>query len=301
MVEGGAVTRRAFLVAAVLIPVVGCSAKSNQIADAGPSKVGGGDPSDLLVELEGRYDARLGVYASSSNTGRVVEYRADERFAFCSTFKTLAVAAVLGKYPLSYLDTVVHYTAADLQSYAPIAEQKLDTGMTDGELCSAAVQYSDNTAANLLLQMLGGPSAVNAYLRSIGDDVTRLDRIEPELNTAIPGDDRDTTSPRAIGTDYERLVLGDALTPDKREVLADWLRGNTTGAEQIRAGVPQGWTVADKTGSGDYGTSNDVGVAWTDTSDAVTISILTTRSDRDDAADKAIIADATRLVVSALT
>lgn len=300
MVEGNAVTRRSILFAAALIPIVGCSANGDQVTGAGPRQVGVEDSGDRLAEIEGRYGARLGVYAASLNSGKVVEYRADERFAFCSTFKTLAVAAVLERYPLSYLDTVVRYTVDDLQSYAPIAAQNLDRGMSIGELCAAALQYSDNTAANLLLQISGGPSAVNAYLRSIGDDVSRLDRIEPELNTAIPGDDRDTTSPRAIGTDYEKLVLGDALAPDKREVLAGWLRGNTTGAEQIRAGVPPGWTVADKTGSGDYGTTNDVGVVWTDTGDELTISILTARSGRDDTAVKAIIADATCIVVSAL-
>lgn len=295
------VTRRTLLSAAVLLPLAGCSAQHASTASSRTSTAGEDNRDHLLGDLEEKYGARLGMYAINPRTGRMVEYRADERFALCSTFKTLAVAAVLNQNPLTYLNAVVHYTAEDVLSYAPITKEHIDTGMTVGQLCEAAVQYSDNTAANLLLRQLGGPSAVTAYIRSLGDDVSRLDRIEPELNTAIPGDDRDTTSPRAIGTDYQDLVLGDALEEDKRALLAGWLEGNTTGGEQIRAGVPQGWTVADKTGAGDYGTSNDVGIAWSEEGDPLVISILTTRSGKDDPADKAIIAEATRIVVSALT
>lgn len=132
------VTRRTLLGAAVLVPLAGCSAKNPSTTSSQTSTASEEDRAHLLADLEDKYDARLGVYAANPRTGGMVEYRADERFAFCSTFKTLAVAAVLSQNPLEYLDAVVYYTADDLQSYAPITKQHLDTGMAVGKLCEAA-------------------------------------------------------------------------------------------------------------------------------------------------------------------
>ncbi|MFC0528682.1 class A beta-lactamase [Phytohabitans kaempferiae] len=177
-------------------------------------------------------------------------HRADERFAFCSTFKALAAAAVLSRDPASRLDTVVRYGERDLMRSSQITRQHVDTGMTLRALCDAAVRYSDGTAGNLLLREIGGPGRFTAYARELGDTVTRMDRTEPALAEAKPGDPRDTTSPRAFGTNYRKVVLGDALPPERRAFLRDLLERNTTGDRRVRAGVPRGWKVADKTGTG---------------------------------------------------
>jgi beta-lactamase class A len=202
----------------------------------------------------------------ATGTSGVIGYRADERFAFCSTFKAPLVAAVLQRYPLSHLDQVVTYTGDDIKSASPVTEQHVGTGMTIGQLGDAAIRYSDGTAANLLLAdiggLQGGPAAFTAYLRGLGDTVSRLDQDEPELNRNAPDDERDTTTPHAIAHVFQQLVLGDALPPDKRAMLTDWMARSTTGAKRIRAAFPADWRVIDKTGSGDYGRTNDVAVVW---------------------------------------
>ncbi|MEV4543341.1 class A beta-lactamase [Micromonospora echinaurantiaca] len=260
-------------------------------------------PHHRLTELERRYDARLGVYALATGTGTTIAHRADERFAFCSTFKGLAAAAVLHGNPLSHLDTVVRYTEHDLMKSSAITRRHVATGMTIRQLCDAAVRYSDGTAGNLLLRDLGGPARLTAYLRGLGDPVTRMDRIEPDIVTAVPGDPRDTTSPRAIGADYQRIVLGDALPPDERAFLRGLLERNATGAgaRRVRAGVPKGWTVADKTGTGDYGTLNDIALVWPPGSAPLVISIMSSKATRDAAYDQALVAEAAAYVVATLT
>ncbi|MEV0087948.1 class A beta-lactamase [Saccharopolyspora sp. NPDC050642] len=256
-----------------------------------------------LAELERKFDARLGVYALATGTGATVAYRADERFAFCSTFKGLAAAAVLQRNPMSHLDAVVTYTEGDLMKSSAITRQHVATGMTIGQLCDAAVRYSDGTAGNLLLRDLGGPAELTAFARGLGDTVTRMDRMEPTIADAVPGDPRDTTSPRAIGTDYQRIVLGDVLPADKRAFLHDLLARNATaaGAQRIRAGTPQGWAVADKTGTGDYGTLNDIGIVWPPDSAPLVISIMSGKAAKDAEYDQALIAEATAHVIAALT
>ncbi|BBX17334.1 class A beta-lactamase [Mycolicibacterium duvalii] len=213
-------------------------------------------------ELQRRDNALIGVHAVNLDTGKTLSFGDDRMLAMCSTFKGYAAAAVLQRAhrgELALTDAVA-VEAADLRPHAPATEPRVGTTMTLTELCVAAVQQSDNTAANLLLRTLGGPQAITEFARSIGDDRTRLDRWETELNSAIPGDPRDTTTPRAIGTGYRNLLTGDALAPGDRALLEEWMRGNWTSS--MRAGLPDGWTTADKTGSGDYGTSNDVGVAY---------------------------------------
>jgi beta-lactamase class A len=156
----------------------------------------------------------------------------------------------------------MRYGKADLIANSPITEKHVATGMSVAGLCAATIQYSDNAAANVLLKLLGGPAEVTAFARRIGDQAFRLDRTEPELNTSIPGDLRDTTTPAAMSDSVQRLVLGDALGAGQRDQLKTWLLGNTTSADRFVAGVPAGWKVADKTGAGSYGSNNDVGVLW---------------------------------------
>lgn len=254
-----------------------------------------------LSELERHYGARLGVYARNTRTGRCVTYRAGERFAMCSTFKVFAAAAVLRDHgDCAPLDRVVHYPPADILPNAPRTAEHVDTGMTVGDLCAAAIQYSDNTAGNLLLRQIGGPAGLTRFFRSLGDDVSRLDRWETELNTAVPGDPRDTTTPAAIGRNLERLTLGRALDRADRERLVTWLKGNTTSAERFGKGLPQGWVLGDKTGTGDYASANDIGVAWTTRRTPVVLAVLSTKTAEDAAVDNALIADTAGILARAI-
>lgn len=251
--------------------------------------------------LESTYDARLGVYAVDTGTGRTVAYRPDERFAFASTYKALAAAALLDRTTPAELDRVVHYTAADLVSYSPVTEKHVDTGMTLRELADAAVRVSDNTAGNLLFRELGGPNGLERDLRAIGDRVTDPERIETELNSAVPGEVRDTSTPRALARDLRAYALGGALPTGDRTQLIDWMSGNATGDALIRAGVPDGWTVADKSGAGSYGTRNDIAVLFPPSGAPIVLTVLSSRDTADAAYDDALIADAAAAVVDALS
>jgi beta-lactamase class A len=218
-----------------------------------------------LTALERRHGGRLGVSVLDTGNGRRIAHRADERFLMCSTFKLLAVAAVLARVDrgAERLDRRIVFDQEVVLAYAPVTSHRVGApGMTVAELCEAAITVSDNTAANLLLASLGGPAAVTAYLRGLGDGVTRLDRIEPELNVASPGDLRDTTTPNAMLADLHTLLLGNALSAVSCEQLAAWLRATSTGTKQLHAGVPAGWRVGDKTGSGTQRETNDIAIIW---------------------------------------
>ncbi|MBT3152664.1 class A beta-lactamase [Streptomyces sp. CHD11] len=306
-------SRRAVMLAAALAPVAGCAADDDAPARErgrggtaapapSPSASTAPSPSVLrsLTDLEREYDARLGVYALATGTGATVVHRADERFAFCSTFKTLAAAAVLDRRPLARLDDRITYTRDDLVDYSPVTEKHTATGMTVRGLCEAAVRHSDNTAANLLLRDLGGPRALTAHLRGLGDPVSRLDHYEPELNGNPPSDPRDTTTPRAVATDYRALLTADALPARKRALLTDWLVRSTTGARRIRAGAPRGWKVGDKTGTGDWGRAHDVAVLWPGRGAPLVLAVLTDRPGRDAEPSDPLIAEATRRVLTVL-
>lgn len=218
-----------------------------------------------LSALERRHGGRLGVailYADRRPV--IVTQRGAERFPFCSTYKVLAAALVLARVDKRQdtLSRRVAYRPGDLVPFSPVTEMHVADGMTLGALCEAAVCLSDNTAGNLLLDSFGGPAPLTAFLRALGDGVSRLDRREPDLNEAAPGDERDTTTPAAMAHVLHRTVLGDALSPASRAQLAAWLVGSRTGDKRIRAGVPPGWRVGDKTGSGAHNTTNDVAVLW---------------------------------------
>ncbi|MEU1682431.1 class A beta-lactamase [Micromonospora zamorensis] len=250
--------------------------------------------------LEQTFQARLGVYAVDTGTGRTVEHRPDERFAYASTWKALAAAEVLDGTTDAELDRVVRYSAQDLVSHAPITEKHVAEGMSLRALADAAVRYSDNTAGNLLLRHLGGPQGFEKKLRGIGDTVTDPARYETALNEATPGDRRDTSTARALAGDLRAYTVGDALTPPDRDVLRGWLKGNTTGAALVRAGVPAGWVVGDKTGTGGYGTRNDIAVIWPPDRAPIVVAVLSSRDKKDATPDDALIAQATTVVVAQL-
>jgi beta-lactamase class A len=223
------------------------------------------DPAADIAAIERQLGGRLGVAALDTASGRRVEHRATERFALCSTFKFLASAAILARVDAraERLDRLVRYTQKDVLEYAPITKDHVRDGMTIEALMAAAVSYSDNTAANLLLASLGGPKGVTAFARGIGDTVTRLDRNEPALNRVPRGDVRDTTSPASMVQNLRTLLLETkALSESSRGLLTKWLVENTTGNDRLRAGLPNAWRVGDKTGTGPDGATNDVAIAW---------------------------------------
>lgn len=206
---------------------------------------------DALAAIERRNGGRLGAFAFDTGTGRSLAHRADERFLMCSCFKILLAAAALARVDAGALrlDRRIPYGPAAVTGFAPDVRAHLaDGGMTLDALCAAAVSHSDGAAANLVLATIGGPSAVTRYLRSIGDDTTRLDRTEPEVNH--PDGILDTTTPRAFAASMRALLLGTALAPGSRALLDGWMQAGTTGAARLRAGIPKGWTVGDKTGTG---------------------------------------------------
>ncbi|MFB7512996.1 class A beta-lactamase [Streptomyces sp. NPDC056144] len=303
--------RRAVLggfVALVVLPLAACgqggARTPSPVSSAAATRAdpAAGRAGREFGELERVYDARLGVHAVDTGSGREVSFRADERFAYASTFKAFAAAAVLRAYASSGMDEVVRYSRRDLVANSPVTEKHVATGMPLRELCDAAVRYSDNTAANLLFDALGGPRGLAAALAEAGDTTTRVERREPELNRWSPGAVRDTTTPRAWAADLRAFVLGDSLGGGEREQLTRWLRTNTTGDELIRAGVPEGWVVGDKTGAGGvYAVRNDIAVVWPPGAAPIVMAILSHRDTEDAGYDNRLIAEAASVVVRALS
>lgn len=252
--------------------------------------------------LEARVQGRLGVAAWDAKHHRRLEYRADERFALCSTFKTLLAAAILARVDRGEdrLDRLVPYGRADLVSHAPVTEPNLDKGALSVEaLCQAIVEVSDNPAANLLLKSIGGPAGLTAYLRTVGDRTTRLDRYELDLNTAVKGDPRDITTPRAMAAALETLILGDALSPASRARLESWMAASPTGANRLRKHAPSGWRTADKTGTGGNGSTNDLAILRPSSGDPIVVAAYLTETAASLAEREAVLAEVGRLVFSA--
>ena len=218
-----------------------------------------------IAAVEHRTGGRLGVAALDTGTNRHIEYRAFEAFPMCSTFKLLLAGAILARVDAGKdrLGRTVPYSNHDLLDHAPVTTAHVaDGGLTVRALCAAAIEESDNTAANLLLATIGGPNGLNAFVRSLGDRITQLDRTKPSLNEAAIGDPRDTTTPHAMSKDAQNLVLGSELSKASRELLVSWLAAAQTGLSAIRAGIPASWRAGDKTGSGERGTRNDVAILW---------------------------------------
>ncbi|MFE5482196.1 class A beta-lactamase [Streptomyces sp. NPDC056527] len=307
-------TRRCLLAAAAaltLVPLGACGRGGTPATPSSPppspprASAGGAAAMPVnarLRELERRYDARLGVYAIDTGSGREVAYNDGARFAYASTFKALAAGAVLRTYTSGGMGRKVTYSRGDLVDHSPVTEKHVGTGMTLNELCEAAVRHGDNTAVNLLLDRLGGPKRLDAMLDEWGDRITRVERREPQLNEWAPGATRDTSTPKALAQDLRALVLGDVLGPDERARLTTWLRTSTTGTELIRAGMPKGWVVGDKSGAGStYGTRNDIAVAWPPGRAPVVLAVLSNRPTQEARYDNKLIADAAAVVAESLS
>jgi beta-lactamase class A len=275
--------------------LVGCSSNQSEADSKEEKETGYG-----FKELEKEYDARLGVYALDTGSNQSVSYRADERFIYASTHKALAVGALLKKKSIDDLDKKINFTEKDLVNYNPITEKHVDTGMTLKELSDASIRYSDNTAGNLIFEAIGGPKGLMEVLRGIGDDVTEPDRIEPDLNNVEPGETRDTSTPKALAESLQAFTLGNALPEEKQNLLNDWLKRNTTGDALIRAGVPEGWIVGDKTGAGSYGTRNDIAVIWPPDGFPIILAVLSSREKADAEYDDELIAKATEIAIKQL-
>jgi beta-lactamase class A len=288
----------AMLASAAVLAVDGCALMPSTSA----SRARDAAFDQRVKAIEAQSGGRLGVSVFDTATGRRYGHRADERFPMCSTFKMLAVALVLYRVDRNdeKLERRVRFDQSVLVPYSPVTSARVGgDGMTLAELCEAAITASDNTAGNLLLASFGGPPALTAYARTLGDPVTRLDRNEVELNEATPGDPRDTTTPAAMLSNLRALVLGSALSAGSRNHLRRWMVGNTTGGRRIRAGLPTGWVVADKTGSGNHGTANDIGIIWPPGREPVlAAAYLTGTAGSDDERDAAL-ADVGRALASA--
>jgi len=262
--------RQALLGGLTLAAAAACATKPVLADPEEPPPIG-----ERIAALERRHDAYVGVYAVDLDGGRSISHRGQEAFAMCSTFKGYAAARVLQMVERDELtlDQRVFVDPAAIVANSPRTAPRAGGDMTLDELCQAALHVSDNTAGNLLLKTIGGPSAITTFARSIGDPSSRLDRWETALNSAVPGDPRDTSTPEALGRGYRALLAGDALAPAQRQQLETWMRANETSS--MRAGLPPDWTTADKTGSGDYGTTNDAGIAYGPAGQRVLLAMMT--------------------------
>lgn len=290
-------TRRRFL-AAISSAALGAGIATRQARAVGTRAAQEARIVARLQALEAAAGGRLGVHILDTADGATYGHRADERFQTLSSFKLLAAALVLHRVDrgVESLDRRIPITPADLIHWSPVTERHVGgPGMTLADLCEAALTISDNAAANLIMSSYGGPAALTAYLPTLGDTVTRIDRREPELNVKHPDAPMDTTTPRAMVMNLHKLVLGDALSNASRQLLTKWLVGNTTGGKRLRAGLPSSWRVGEKTGTF-QNDANDSGVVWPPNRAPLIVSAYLADSAVDSAARDATIAEVGRLV-----
>lgn len=246
---------------------------------AAPLSAAQGAPEFLAYERD--TGGRIGVYAQNLTTGQVLAWREHERFVMCSSFKASLAAHILTRVDkgLDRLEDVIHYGSADIPDadwYAPVARENLAKGaLSVGEMCAAAVEYSDNTCANLLLARVGGPAALTRFWRSLGDRITRLDHNELALNRSPPGDPHDTSTPYAMAGNLRRFVLGTVLAPGSRDLFIDWLVGCKTGDNRLRGGLHKDWKIGDKTGNNGSDAAADIAVVWPSADRPIVICVYT--------------------------
>ena len=289
--------RSSLLLAVMTIFVSVCTPILAEAKQIQPSSI-----QKQLAELEASSGGRIGVSATNTANNKHVQYRAHERFPMGCTSKVMGVSAILKKSMTdhSLLQQKMTYTKNDLTDWAPITQKYLADGMTIGELSAAAISYSDNTAMNLLVKKLGGLQEINAFARSIGNNMFRADNDWPkEAESGGLGNLYDTSTPAAMEKSLQKLTLGNSLGLPQREQLVTWLKNNTTGDARIRAGTPKGWTVGDKTGTGSYyGTTNDIAVIWPPKCAPIVIAIYFTQNKKDAAKRDDVIASATRILLN---
>ncbi|MGX4669812.1 class A beta-lactamase [Cerasibacillus sp. JNUCC 74] len=285
----------------IFVALVGCVDKEMKVSSDESKEVRkASNEKKIFRMLEEEYDAKLGIYALDTGTNQIVSYRAEDRFAYASTHKVLSVGVLLQQNDINKLEEGILIEEDDLVNYNPITEKHVGEQMTWREISDASIRYSDNAAANHILEQIGGPEGFKKALRDMGDDVTNPERIEPYLNQVKPGETRDTSTPRALATSLLSFTIGDALTKEKQDLLVDWLKRNTTGDNLIRAGVPKGWEVGDKSGSASYGTRNDIGIIWPPNEDPIILAVFSSQDEEDAEANDELIAKATEKVISIL-
>lgn len=284
-------SRRHLLAAGAAFGLFGCSAEVNKAMDL----------TNRMLEIKKRHGGRIGVSALQGT--KSVNLDSGQRFAMCSTFKWVLAAAILSQVDQGKvsLGQEIAYGRKDLLDYAPVTEAHVGDGrMSVGDLCAAAVELSDNTAANLLFPLVGGPAGLTQFVRGLGDVTTRFDRTEPTLNTNVAGDDRDTTTPQAMAALLKTVFTGTVLKPASLDHLKAWMVATSTGQKRIRSVVPAGWTAGDKTGTGENGAANDVAVIWPDKGDPIFMAIYTSGGTLDGAGREAVIADTAKLALDVL-
>jgi beta-lactamase class A len=290
---GGRITRRQSLLG--LLPAAAALAMIGRVR-AEPSE----GIAAALQALEKREGGRLGVGFIDTASGARSGWRQDELFALCSTFKFVLAAAILQRHDAGSvsLDRALAVTRDDIVPNSDTAAKYVGRTMTVGELCHATITTSDNAAANILLRELGGTEPVTAFLRSVGDTVTRLDRFEPHMNNAnvAAGDTRDTTSPAAMASTIQTVMLGEALTPASREILMGWLKATTTGPDRLRRGLPADWAIGHKTGTGEDGPTNDIAIAWPPGRAPVIVTVYYDRKGRTMKENATVLAEVGRIV-----
>jgi len=259
------------------------------------------EPELNFQALEAKYNAQIGVYVLDTNDGREIAYKADERFAYCATHTIFSVGALLQRKSFDELNELRIYSAEELLPYSAITKVHVNDGLTVAEICEAALRLSDKTAANLVLEELGGIDAFRASLRAIGDDVTEPARLELDMNIFNPDSLDDTSTPRQLAKDLQMYLLGDVLREDKKILLTEWLSENSINDELIEVGVPKDWKVVDKNGTGiNYGTCNDIGVVFPPNRKPIVIAILTRRNEENARFDDTLVGEVAKIIFSAL-
>lgn len=255
-----------------------------------------------LAVLEKDFKGKIGVYAIDTNSGEVISYRANELFPVQSTFKTIGVAALLkqSEHNKNLLNEKIHYSRKDLTFWDPVTGKYIHNGMTLKALAEAAISYSDNPAINFIMEKLGGLKAINAFAHQIGNKTFSLEHYEPNLNSN-PKNLDDSSTPKDMALSLQKLTLGNVLAQPERKQLIMWMRNNTVGYQRIRAGVPIGWAVADKTGSGSYGVANDIGIVWSPTCKPIVLAIYTVKDKHNVKWQDDVVAQTTQIILSAFS
>lgn len=262
------------------------------------------DFKSKIMQLESEFHGYIGIYVIDTQNKNVLSYNESRRFPFCSTSKFMVASAILksSESNSEYLNQRIYYKSSDVlkSGYAPITSKNIKNGMTLFELSEAALDYSDNLAMNLMIYTLGGVDAVNKFAKSIGNTTFRLDRLEPELNSATPNDNRDTVTPISMVNSMKNLLLEDYLNLKQREQLTQWLKNNTTGNTKIRAGLPKNWVAGDKTGGGSYGTANDIAILYPPNCSPILLGIYTTQNVKDAKPQDKVIVETTKIAIQEL-